>query len=158
MAILSIANAQGRGVTEHTDEHGLTGLTWYSVEKDSGNEPCHVAGPFISEDAAAAAFLAGDDDAGYITKHTAYFHRDQPEDRVREEQLRPTTVRAPVFGGGAIMSAATLNAGTHATAGTLLAALIVLREEHSRVEPHHEDMCPVCRQADAAIAEARRPS
>lgn len=42
----------------------------------------------------------------------------------------------------------------HDAAPTLLAALIALREEHSRVEPHHEDMCPLCQQADAAIAAA----
>jgi hypothetical protein len=36
----------------------------------------------------------------------------------------------------------------------LLAALIVLRAEHSRIEPHHEDLCAVCQQADAAIARA----
>ena len=41
-------------------------------------------------------------------------------------------------------------------AAELLAALIVLRAEHARVEPHHEDMCALCRQADAAIARARQ--
>jgi len=38
----------------------------------------------------------------------------------------------------------------------LLAALIVLRAEHARVDPHHEDLCAICRQADAAIARAQQ--
>lgn len=36
----------------------------------------------------------------------------------------------------------------------MLVALKLLREDHSIMEPHHEDMCPTCKVADAAIAEA----
>lgn len=38
---------------------------------------------------------------------------------------------------------------------SLLSALRALCADHSRVEPHHEDMCPLCQQADAAIAQAQ---
>jgi hypothetical protein len=38
----------------------------------------------------------------------------------------------------------------------LAAALRALRADHSIAEPHHdEDLCPLCRQADAALAAFR---
>lgn len=36
----------------------------------------------------------------------------------------------------------------------LLAALKALRADHSIQNTHHEDMCALCRAADAAIAKA----
>lgn len=36
----------------------------------------------------------------------------------------------------------------------LLEVLKLLRADHSVMRPHHEDICPICKQADAAIAKA----
>lgn len=36
----------------------------------------------------------------------------------------------------------------------LLTALKVLRADHSKMYPHHEHLCDLCKQADAAIAKA----
>ena len=41
-----------------------------------------------------------------------------------------------------------------AVAASLLDALKVLRRDHSMAQPHHEDLCSICKQADAAIAKA----
>ncbi len=40
------------------------------------------------------------------------------------------------------------------SAPDLLEALKALRSDHSRIDPHHEDLCPLCKQADAAIRKA----
>ncbi len=42
-----------------------------------------------------------------------------------------------------------------ASHAALLSSLIELRAEHSRIEPHHEDMCGLCMRADLAIAAAQ---
>lgn len=42
-----------------------------------------------------------------------------------------------------------------AAAPELYDSMLELLDSHQREEPHHEDMCPVCRKAKAAIAKAK---
>ncbi len=44
------------------------------------------------------------------------------------------------------------------TVADLLFALKAMRADHARTEPHHEHLCQLCRQSDAAIAQAERLS
>jgi len=58
----------------------------------------------------------------------------------------------------AMSEAARMVVQQRAQIDALLGALKALRAEHSRVDPHHEDRCALCRMADAAIAKAERQS